>query len=94
MIDYISRDEALNFDSSIESELDHILDVCKGMALYANHIKEIPTADVRENIYGAWVSPGHGDTPCVYICSACNSPQDRRTKFCPECGADMRRQDV
>ena len=59
-------------------------------------IDEQPTADVRENVKGEWVVNGQN----VY-CSHCNGGSAYNwfgasafTKFCPNCGADMRGGDV
>lgn len=45
---YISREEALNFELSVEAEPEDIQAITKGMALYADYIKKIPVADVVE----------------------------------------------
>ena len=49
-------------------------------------IDDIPTADVRENVRGEWISiMGH------QVCSICGYKNDIvPTNFCPNCGADMR----
>ena len=39
-------------------------------------------------VRGRWVDKGHG---LVYACSECGNLEDvRLSKFCPDCGADMR----
>lgn len=48
MDDYISREAALNFEMEIEADPDEIQAITKGMALYSEHIKSIPFADVAE----------------------------------------------
>lgn len=47
-MDYISREEALNFELEVEAEPEDIQAITKGMALYADYIKKIPVADVVE----------------------------------------------
>ena len=64
-------------------------------------VKEQPTADVRENVRGAWLPMKRfggekGQTPDV-MCSVCHAPAlwlgtlgCIRSNYCPNCGADMR----
>ena len=59
-------------------------------------IEKLPSADVRENVRGKWitdhlVSTGGGTYP-VLRCSECENqePMLMAKKFCPNCGADMR----
>ena len=52
MTEYISREEALNFELEIEAKPDDIQAITKGMALYAEYIKSIPAADVIEREKG------------------------------------------
>ena len=46
MVEYISRDEALNFEAEISANVEKIQAITEGMALYAEHIKAIPAEDV------------------------------------------------
>lgn len=46
MVEYISREAALNFEMEIEADPDEIQAITKGMALYADYIKTVPAADV------------------------------------------------
>ena len=46
--EYISREEALNFELEVEADPEDIQAITKGMALYAEYIKSIPAADVVE----------------------------------------------
>lgn len=39
--DVISREEALNFELSIDSDFDEIQGITKGMALYADYLKKL-----------------------------------------------------
>ena len=62
-----------------------------------NIINEQPSADVRENVHGNWV--GIDDEPCeTFECDKCGFVLDDWIQgalynFCPNCNADMRRQD-
>ncbi len=54
------------------------------------NIESAPSADVRENIHGEWVS---SDIPESILskCSVCGFQLGAFTfNFCPNCGADMR----
>lgn len=46
MTEYISREAALNFETEIDADPDEIQAISRGMALYAEHIKAVPAADV------------------------------------------------
>lgn len=50
--------------------------------------KAIPAADVREVVRGKWQKIGQ--LGVVVVCSVCGKSPDRKTNFCPNCGADMR----
>ena len=46
MTEYISREAALNFEAEIDADPAEIQAISRGMALYAEHIKALPAADV------------------------------------------------
>ena len=54
-------------------------------------IYEVPAADVRENVRGEWIEPNGVLTSLCSECGFINN--SAKWKFCPNCGADMRRQD-
>lgn len=58
-------------------------------------ISAVPTADVVERKRGKWISrkneSKHNDW---WTCSECQGRFDYRWKFCPNCGADMRKEIV
>lgn len=64
----------------------------------AQLLDEQPTADVRENIKGEWTKEaGYVAGDREWKCSVCgetfwNGSMDRY-HFCPNCGADMRREE-
>lgn len=96
MTDYISREDALNFEMEIEADPEEIQAISKGMALYGEYIKSIPVADVAERKRGEWIeealcsTSGYG-VYHVSRCSECRSaePMLSRKNFCPNCGAQM-----
>ncbi len=98
MTDYIKRDDAINvFDWGIPDA-----DVKCGIAI--QNIKDIPTADVRENVRGEWLNMERiEDDKAEYItewqqaqCSVCHKWHTTpymyfftHYDFCPNCGAEM-----
>lgn len=51
VVEYIKREEALNFEMEIEADPDEIQAITKGMALYSEYIKNLPAwqlLDVEE----------------------------------------------
>lgn len=84
MDDYIKRKDALIAASEDEGF---------GISI-RRRIRQIPAADVRENIHGNWV--GIDDFPYeVFECDRCGyiiefAIKEHLANFCPNCGADMR----
>lgn len=77
---YINADDVKDF---IERALDD-----DWMIDYAvDRLDEMPPADVRENIHGEWFDKG--SLSCR--CSSCGCKSSKESKFCSECGADMRK---
>jgi rRNA maturation endonuclease Nob1 len=56
------------------------------------YVNETPTEDVKHIVYGEWIDCGL----YVYECSNCyNSLEmwwEDKYKFCPNCGANMRKE--
>ena len=52
-----------------------------------------PTADVVEVKHGKWIFTDSSLFP-VYRCSVCNKRDDGKTRFCPNCGAEMKEGDI
>lgn len=79
-----------------ESEIKRILtDVLRqAKETILNEIKNAPNVDVRENVYGEWIHSYHyGLALPEHKCSVCGEWEytDIKSKFCPNCGADMRK---
>ena len=55
-------------------------------------IKEQPTADVRENVHGKWLTVETSHEWVDDFCSVCGYKVGMfwARNFCPNCGADMR----
>lgn len=64
-------------------------------------IKDMPTANVRENVKGKWVFKKGDMVSCDdgWYCSHCKRgfhtyvPYFKDFNFCPNCGAEMKRKD-
>lgn len=100
MSDYISKAEAIDKihwginDEAFfgEPEIDQAV---------MKFLREFPSADVRENIHGEWITqyeiirnPYSEEHNPHTKCSECNFRVDTHSSqfmnFCPNCGADMR----
>ena len=94
MTEYISREEALNFELEVEADPEDIKAITKGMALYAEYIKSIPAADVVERKKGEWARKYHKRNGIHYLgekCSVCGyEVMVIGYDFCPNCGASMK----
>lgn len=91
---YINASEA---EMIIESEAEYLYGEGLDVSAYRmwklqNQIRDIPSADVRENIHGEWETIDYDDGEYEFRCSSCQSQYDMpsKTNFCPNCGADMR----
>jgi hypothetical protein len=80
MDEYIKREDAIN--SVFEAFAD-------GKSAY-DALNAIPAADVRPVVRGEWRKIGK--TGCIFVCSACDKTFPCKTHYCPNCGADMRRE--
>lgn len=92
--DYIERKDALNFDTSITCDPCEIQAVTKGAKLVMDHIKSIPSADVKSVVRGVWEKTE--EFPGFRRCSACRDCYlmeeyiaANKWGFCPHCGAEM-----
>jgi hypothetical protein len=84
---YIDADELINY---LYDYQDCDIDIPKEIA-------EFPTADVRENVKGKWMDETFKPWGLVhhpYKCDQCGEHSEADSNFCPNCGADMRSQDV
>lgn len=105
MSDYIKREDALRAFNGSCSTVDAD-DILRHLHKSIDVIKNIPPADVRENVRGEWLPhPINGNREWD-VCSACGIGCKRREygihangekwvteynfPFCPNCGADMR----
>lgn len=92
MADYIEREKILR---KLRGEcLAHYPSYCiMGILSAANEVANIPAADVRPVVRGKWtLFARRGIYGVMYECSACHAKYDGITNFCPNCGADMRKE--
>lgn len=73
-----------NYEST--KGLFYIISAAKRVVTIA---KNMPSADVRENIHGEWqIEMEYGAE--IYTCSKCGFESADDSNFCSECGADMK----
>lgn len=90
--EYISRDKILKAIHSYCENCDNYNGaMCRACnnADVMDMIIDMPVADVKHVKRGKWSRIDY----CIghdYICSVCKCKDDRRSQFCPNCGADMR----
>ena len=92
MSDYISREDAKNYViGRYDDQLGFIT-----MEDIIDQLDYVPAADVRPVIRGKWVSANEqsngGTVYCFSCCSECGRKTATNTDFCPNCGADMRKE--
>lgn len=77
-----------------EDAKDFVRHACHKGLNPVEYLDEIPAADVQPVVRGEWISDGDG-YHWTYNCSICGwkdgYPFNERHKYCPNCGADMRK---
>ena len=66
----------------------------------ANDIARFPTIDAAPVKHGKWIENEGFDGDCYYTCSVCHcdwttidgTPTENNMRYCPECGADTKRE--
>lgn len=89
MKEYIEREAALNFEAEITAAPTEIQAISQGMALYAEHIKAIPTADVAPVVHAEWIENDNGTWSCGRCHSWIPNEQHFYARYCLHCGAKM-----
>ena len=104
MAEYIKREDVLEFSRIF---VDQVWETggyrnCTTIAVPAEKIEEIPSADVAEVKHGKWIEQEDGFGDAYYDCSCCGesfclidgTPTDNMYNFCPNCGARMVEHDI
>ena len=83
----------IDADKILYTDLSEGRGVC--WVTFMDWIKEMPTADVRENVRGEWIFhkstiEGADDSRECSVCGVWLNWTMPRNSFCPNCGADMR----
>lgn len=90
MAEYISREAVINeqrrFLGYLDADMIYRLEIAT---------KRIPAVDVRPVVRGKWTRQRITFTSDaeIFLCSACTDISFRDTRFCPNCGAEMRPQE-
>lgn len=99
MAEYIEKPDMqyilhIKCDKNVEKRL---IDFCLESVVDVFEDTEL-TADVQPVKYGRWIgiyewAKMHDSTPsgmCIYFwCSECQTEQEKKSNFCPNCGAKM-----
>ena len=56
---------------------------------YPNVVRSIPPADVKPVARGKWT---YGDGETLWTCSVCGNDSCCKGNYCPNCGAEMRKE--
>lgn len=85
---YIDISKLPNFEIEADVTVGEKLGRTKFVLLPFEHLSDIPTANVREVVYGYWIVT---DTPLgrCCVCSVCGSCPTMTYRFCPYCNAEM-----
>ena len=72
---------------------DHPESKVRVYVAFKENIDRMPTVDAVSVKHGRWIPchPLGDDTPEAYMCSVCHVGGWEKTNFCPNCGADMRK---
>ena len=89
MSDYIKREDVLNIIDTAgfwEVEDKEVACTC---------VNQTPAADVAEVRRGRWVYLGYlWDNMDFSRCNVCNEIYEKETKYCPNCGAKMHKEEL
>ena len=93
MAEYIERNKVLAAIQSRKSPTRSPAqnEMLRTIRVDVNHI---PAADVAPVVRAKWKLVGQvcvgGEYVDCYRCGKCSIPYDKKSRFCPNCGADMR----
>lgn len=102
MAEYISREALMSKCNDIWDNADETtqtgVDTINAIGKITDFIESLPTADVQPVKRGRWIdiyewAKMHDSRPSgmyiYYWCSECQKEQEKKSNFCPNCGARM-----
>ena len=92
MADYIERKLAVKIAEKYGLANGNVLGRHTGLAdCIASEIASLPLADVAPVVHGRWVTHYRGGTPVAegYVSTCCDMWNNRKSDYCPNCGAKM-----
>lgn len=95
MTEYIEKEAARPDEFCVGvscQECPFLKDPLYGGCRVDDFIMALPPADVRPVVRGRWID--YDDDYGALCCSVCekDAPEDTQWNFCPNCGADMRKE--
>lgn len=87
---YIERKVVINKVNEIPAHFNSG-DIRYGVEIAIQAIKDTPTADVAEVRHGEWLKHYRSGTTVSdgYVSSCCDMWNERKSQYCPHCGAKM-----
>lgn len=92
MAEYIKREAAVKAVEKYGLTNGVVWGRHTGLAIcIASEIADIPTADVAPVAHGRWVTHYRSGTPVAegYVSTCCDMWNNRKSDYCPSCGAKM-----
>lgn len=103
MAEYIEREEALAIIEEKQKELCPVGRYGRSYVYGSDRekydaweeivdaLENIPAADVAPVVYGRWVTHYRSGTPVAegYVSTCCDMWNNRKSDYCPNCGAKM-----
>ena len=94
MSEYIEREAAIAMYEDDEIDMGALK---VPVPVIVQNLKDVPAADVREVVHGKWipVTNGRGGSECNQCHAYAPSHQcgvEYKSNYCPNCGADMRKE--
>lgn len=87
MTDYVARDDVLALQTELHIDTIPELKYWRCRHIDPHSVLLLPAADVRHVMRGEWMKVDK-----IHYCSVCGKCFPYKTDFCPNCGADMRKE--
>lgn len=92
MTEYVERAAAVKIAEEYGTGNGSVLGRHSGVAdVIASEIAGLPAADVAPVVHGRWVTHYRSGTAVAegYVSTCCDMWNDRKSDYCPSCGARM-----